>query len=103
MDQNLTIILGVCSAQWYRQVSPQSWTSDQVLEWISDHVDSSQFDASTLSLAYCTMDGATLCHLNQDHMSGLFGPQLGPQLYHNLQDHKTKYGNPVSALRANPM
>ncbi|KAM6927804.1 ETS-related transcription factor Elf-3 [Xenentodon cancila] len=79
------------AGQWYRQVSPQYWTSEQVLEWISDHVENSQFDASTLSLAYCTMDGATLCHLNLDQMSGLFGPQLGSYLYQNLQEHKTKH------------
>ncbi|XP_061583960.1 ETS-related transcription factor Elf-3 [Cololabis saira] len=76
---------------WYRDVSPQCWTSGQVLEWISDHVENNQLDASALSLAYCTMDGATLCRLELDQMSGLFGPQLGPHLYQNLQENKTKY------------
>uniref|UniRef100_UPI003AABF690 ETS-related transcription factor Elf-3 n=1 Tax=Centroberyx gerrardi TaxID=166262 RepID=UPI003AABF690 len=77
--------------QWYRQVNPQCWTSDNVLEWISDHVDSIKFDASTLSLTYCTMDGPTLCQMNRDQMIGVFGPQLGPHLHQSLQEHKTKY------------
>ncbi|XP_071351118.1 ETS-related transcription factor Elf-3 isoform X2 [Trachinotus anak] len=79
------------NSQWYRQISPHCWTADNVLEWISDLVESTKFDASTLSLAYCTMDGPTLCQMNRDQMIGLFGPQLGPQLHQSLQEHKTKY------------
>ncbi|KAM8757767.1 ETS-related transcription factor Elf-3 [Acanthopagrus schlegelii] len=77
--------------QTYRQTSPQYWTADNVLDWISDHVESTNFDASTLSLAYCTMDGPTLCQMNRDQMIGVFGLQLGPHLHQNLQEHKTKY------------
>nr|XP_046235882.1 ETS-related transcription factor Elf-3 [Scatophagus argus] len=79
------------NVQWYRQISPQSWTADNVLEWISNQVESTKFDASTLNLAYCTMDGPTLCQMNRDQMIGLFGPQLGVHLHQSLQDHKTKY------------
>uniref|UniRef100_A0A4W6D3P8 E74-like factor 3 (ets domain transcription factor, epithelial-specific ) n=2 Tax=Lates calcarifer TaxID=8187 RepID=A0A4W6D3P8_LATCA len=79
------------NSQWYRQVSPHCWTADNVLEWISDHVESTKFDASTLSLAYCTMDGHTFCQMNLEQMIGIFGPQLGPHLHESLQEHKTKY------------
>ncbi|XP_076604596.1 ETS-related transcription factor Elf-3 [Chaetodon auriga] len=79
------------SGQWYRQINPHCWTADNVLEWISDHVESTKFDASTLSLAYCAMDGPGLCQMNQDQMIGVFGPQLGLHLYQSLQEHKTKY------------
>lgn len=84
------------AGQTYRQTSPQCWTADNVLDWISDHVESTNFDASTLSLAYCTMDGPTLCQMNRDQMIGVFGLQLGPHLHQNLQEHKTKYGKTAS-------
>lgn len=76
---------------WYKQINPHYWTSDHVLEWISDHVESAKFDASTLSLAFCSMDGPVLCHMNQEDMSGIFGSQLGPHLYKSLEEYKTKH------------
>ncbi|XP_069559330.1 ETS-related transcription factor Elf-3 [Brachyistius frenatus] len=79
------------SGQWYRQVNPHYWTADHVLEWLSDHVESTKFDASTLSLAFCAMDGHTLCQMKQDQIIGVFGPQLGPILHQSLQEYKTKY------------
>uniref|UniRef100_A0A3Q3K8Y9 E74-like factor 3 (ets domain transcription factor, epithelial-specific ) n=1 Tax=Monopterus albus TaxID=43700 RepID=A0A3Q3K8Y9_MONAL len=78
--------------QSYKQITPNCWTADNVLEWISDQVESTKFDANTLSLAYCTMDGPTLCEKNEDEMIEIFGPQLGPQLHQSLQEYKTKYG-----------
>uniref|UniRef100_A0A3Q3KIS4 E74-like factor 3 (ets domain transcription factor, epithelial-specific ) n=1 Tax=Monopterus albus TaxID=43700 RepID=A0A3Q3KIS4_MONAL len=75
----------------YKQITPNCWTADNVLEWISDQVESTKFDANTLSLAYCTMDGPTLCEKNEDEMIEIFGPQLGPQLHQSLQEYKTKY------------
>ncbi|KAK2914606.1 ETS-related transcription factor Elf-3 isoform X1 [Channa argus] len=78
------------SGQWYGQISPHCWTEDNVLEWISDNVESTKFDANTLSLAYCTMNGATLCQMNQDQMIGVFGLQLGQHLHNSLQEYKTK-------------
>ncbi|XP_045885402.1 ETS-related transcription factor Elf-3 isoform X2 [Micropterus dolomieu] len=77
--------------QWYRLSNPHCWTPDNVLEWISDHVESTKFDASTLSLAYCAMDGPSLCQMNRNQMIEVFGPQLGPHLHQSLQEHKTKY------------
>lgn len=81
------------SAQWHRQISPHCWTAEHVLEWLSDHVENTKFDASTLNLAYCAMDGPALCHKNQEEMIAIFGPQLGPHLHQSLQEQKTKYGN----------
>nr|XP_043878852.1 ETS-related transcription factor Elf-3 [Solea senegalensis] len=82
---------GNINNQWYKHVSPVCWSPDSVLEWISDHVESTKFDASTLSLDCCAMDGPSLCQMNQDQMIGIFGPQLGPHLHHSLQEHKAKY------------
>ncbi|KAM3877815.1 ETS-related transcription factor Elf-3 [Diretmus argenteus] len=79
------------TGQWYRHINPHCWTSENVLEWISDHIDSIKFDASTLSLAYCTMDGPTLCQMSRDQMTDVFGPQLGPHLSQSLHEHKAKY------------
>ncbi|XP_026161451.1 ETS-related transcription factor Elf-3 isoform X2 [Mastacembelus armatus] len=81
----------VSAGQWYGQISPHCWTADNVLEWISDQVESTKFDANTLSLAYCTMDGHTLCQMNWDQMTGVFGKELGTLLHQSLQEHKTKY------------
>lgn len=67
---------------------------DNVLEWISDHVESNKIDAQSLSLALCSVDGYSLCQMAQDQMMEVFGPQLGSHLYQSLQEHKTKYGNP---------
>uniref|UniRef100_A0A3P9JT17 E74-like factor 3 (ets domain transcription factor, epithelial-specific ) n=1 Tax=Oryzias latipes TaxID=8090 RepID=A0A3P9JT17_ORYLA len=79
------------NGNWYRQTNPENWTGEHVLEWISNLVERNQFDASTLSLTYCAMDGHTLCHMDQDQMTATFGPALGPHLYLSLQEHKTKY------------
>lgn len=86
-------VIGCVSAgQWYRQVSPHCWAAEHVLEWISDHVESTKVDASTLSLALCSMDGPALCQMSREQLVGVFGPQLGLQLHQSLQEHKTKYG-----------
>lgn len=78
------------AGQGYRQISPNYWTADHVLEWISDQVESTKFDANTLSLANCAMDGSALCQMNREQMIGIFGVQLGPHLYQSLQEHKSK-------------
>ncbi|XP_059185104.1 ETS-related transcription factor Elf-3 isoform X2 [Centropristis striata] len=81
----------IMSGQLYRQISPRWWTADNVLEWISDQVESTKFDASNLNLAYCTMDGPSLCQMNREQMMGVFGPQLGLHLQQSLQEHNTKH------------
>ncbi|XP_038145099.1 ETS-related transcription factor Elf-3 [Cyprinodon tularosa] len=77
--------------QWYKQMSPHYWTAEHVLEWISDHVENTKFDASTLSLAFCSMDGLSLCRMNQEEMTRTFGPQLGPHLHQSLEEYKTEH------------
>uniref|UniRef100_A0A3P9Q4F0 E74-like factor 3 (ets domain transcription factor, epithelial-specific ) n=1 Tax=Poecilia reticulata TaxID=8081 RepID=A0A3P9Q4F0_POERE len=79
------------SGHWYKQISPHQWTAEHVLEWISDHVERTKFDASTLSLDFCSIDGPNLCRINQEEMTAVFGPQLGPHLYQSLEEYKTKY------------
>ncbi|XP_034388553.1 ETS-related transcription factor Elf-3 [Cyclopterus lumpus] len=79
------------SGQWYRHINPHCWTADNVLEWISDHVESTRFDASSLSLAHCVMDGAALCQMNREETTAVFGPRLGLHLHQSLEEHKTKY------------
>nr|XP_057910931.1 ETS-related transcription factor Elf-3 [Doryrhamphus excisus] len=79
------------TGQWYAQMNPLHWTADNVMEWISHHVERTEFDASTLTLAYCAMDGHTLCQMNLEQMVGVFGPELGPHLHQNLQESKAKY------------
>ncbi|XP_054473421.1 ETS-related transcription factor Elf-3 [Anoplopoma fimbria] len=79
------------SGQWYRHINPHYWTAENVLEWISDHVESTKFDASTLSLAYCAMDGPAICQMNQEEIIVIFGPQLGLHLHQSLEEHKTKF------------
>ncbi|KAM6946731.1 ETS-related transcription factor Elf-3 isoform 1-T1 [Lycodopsis pacificus] len=79
------------TGQWYRHINPYCWTADNVLEWISDHVESTKFDASTLSLAYCAMDGPALCQMNLEEIIVVFGTQLGLHLHQSLEEHKTKF------------
>uniref|UniRef100_H3CBG9 E74-like factor 3 (ets domain transcription factor, epithelial-specific ) n=1 Tax=Tetraodon nigroviridis TaxID=99883 RepID=H3CBG9_TETNG len=80
----------------YRQTEPQYWTVENVLEWISDHVESNKIDAHSLSLALCSMNGYSLCQMAQDQMMEVFGPQLGSHLYQSLQEHRTKYVSPLT-------
>ncbi|KAJ7999497.1 hypothetical protein DPEC_G00195040 [Dallia pectoralis] len=76
--------------QWYEQ-NPQYWSKQNVLDWISFYVEGSKFDASTLSLSYCSMDGHTLCQLTRDQLLSMFGLSLGAQLYESLAELKSKY------------
>uniref|UniRef100_W5N3X5 E74 like ETS transcription factor 3 n=1 Tax=Lepisosteus oculatus TaxID=7918 RepID=W5N3X5_LEPOC len=79
-------LLGPC--KWYN-TDPQFWSKQNVLEWISYHVEETKFDASTLNMAYCTLEGSVLCQMSRDTMLSMFGP-LGDRLYHSLQDLKAK-------------
>uniref|UniRef100_A0A3Q3WT57 Uncharacterized protein n=1 Tax=Mola mola TaxID=94237 RepID=A0A3Q3WT57_MOLML len=91
-------VMKTCPPHLHQQINPQLWTTENVLEWISGHVESNKLDASTLSLACCAMDGHTLCQMTRDHMIEVFGLQLGPHLYQSLQEYNTKYGKPASVV-----
>ncbi|XP_072307945.1 ETS-related transcription factor Elf-3 [Eucyclogobius newberryi] len=80
--------------QRYEQVNPFCWTTENVLEWISDNIEGTNFDTRSLNLAYCAMDGPTLCKMSHNDMMGVFGPHLGPHLYQGLLKHKAKHEFP---------
>uniref|UniRef100_A0A3B3ZJI5 ETS domain-containing protein n=1 Tax=Periophthalmus magnuspinnatus TaxID=409849 RepID=A0A3B3ZJI5_9GOBI len=64
--------------------------------WISDNIEGTNFDARSLNLAYCALDGPSLCKMSQNDMIGVFGPQLGPHLHQSLLKHKAKHGKSVA-------
>ncbi|KAM9798717.1 ETS-related transcription factor Elf-3 [Syngnathus typhle] len=90
-QHNSNLAYGSYNGLWYGQMNPLSWTAENVMEWISAQADSAKFDASTLTLSYCAMDGHSLCQMTLEQMTMVFGPQLGPHLHQNLQEHKAKY------------
>lgn len=84
--------------QWYSQVNPHCWTPENILEWISDNIEGTNFDARSLNLAYCTMDGPTLCKMSRDDMMRLFGSQFGTHLHQSLLKHKAKHDSGLSFI-----
>lgn len=58
-----------------------------------------KFDASTLSMSYCSTDGPTLCHLTRDQLLNMFGMSLGTQLYQSLVELKAKYGKDLMEVK----
>ena len=64
---------------------PQLWSKAQVLDWISYQVEKHKYDASTIDLSRCDMDGAALCRCAPEELRLAFGP-LGDQLYSQLWD-----------------
>ncbi|KAJ8257212.1 hypothetical protein GJAV_G00183120 [Gymnothorax javanicus] len=79
------------TADGWQHKPPQQWTRWNILEWIGHHVEETQFDASLLDLARCSMDGPELCQLSRDTLLATFG-SLGERLYQNLLELKAKYG-----------
>ncbi|KAG7281582.1 hypothetical protein CRUP_010057 [Coryphaenoides rupestris] len=77
----------------YKELNPQDWSEENVIEFISDNIDRLKCDASHLSLATCTMDGRNLCYMTEEEMIQDFGPYLGPELHRSLSKYvpKTKY------------
>ncbi|MBN3295151.1 ETS-related transcription factor Elf-3 [Amia ocellicauda] len=92
-------LLGPC--KWYN-THPQFWSRQNVLEWISYHVEETKFDASTLNVAYCAMEGPVLCQLSRNTMGSMFG-LLGDRLYQNLQELKVKFGEDMSSDMLNSL
>uniref|UniRef100_A0A8C5M001 E74 like ETS transcription factor 3 n=1 Tax=Leptobrachium leishanense TaxID=445787 RepID=A0A8C5M001_9ANUR len=62
---------------------PAMWTQQQVLDWIGYNVERNKWDASTMDLTQCEMDGQRLCQLSKDDMISMFGG-LGNKLYEHL-------------------
>lgn len=73
-------------------MNPHFWTAENVMEWIGTQADGTKFDANTLTLTYCAVDGHSFCQMSLDQMVLVFGPHLGPHLHQNLQEYKAKYG-----------
>ncbi|CAL8335362.1 unnamed protein product [Merluccius merluccius] len=89
-----TCIPGGAIGTGYKQLNPQDWSEENVIEFISDNIDKLKFDATYLSFSSCRMDGRYLCHMTEGQMVHDFGPYLGPELHHSLSKYvaKTKYG-----------
>ncbi|KAM8975968.1 ETS-related transcription factor Elf-3 isoform 2-T2 [Pelodytes ibericus] len=62
---------------------PTMWTQQQVLDWIGYHVERNKWDASTMDLTQCEMDGQRLCQLSREDMVSMFGG-LGDKLHEHL-------------------
>ncbi|KAM6979685.1 ETS-related transcription factor Elf-3 [Aplochiton taeniatus] len=75
--------------EWYN-VNPHCWTTEHVMEWIACLVDSTKFDAKCLNLAFCAMDGPSLCQLSEYQLKDMFG-SLGPQLYQSLMELRERH------------
>ncbi|KAB0406574.1 hypothetical protein E2I00_010383, partial [Balaenoptera physalus] len=75
---------GTEKASWLGE-QPQLWSKAQVLDWISYQVEKHKYDASTIDLSRCDMDGAALCRCAPEELRLAFGP-LGDQLYSQLWD-----------------
>lgn len=77
----------------WHQVNPQSWSRQNVLEWIGYLVEESRFDASLLNMSYCNMDGPTLCGMSREALMNLFGAGFGDKLHHSLESIKARYAS----------
>ncbi|XP_048873572.1 ETS-related transcription factor Elf-3-like [Brienomyrus brachyistius] len=75
----------------WRLLPPQYWTKQNTMEWISHHVEDAHFDACTLNMSSCSIDGATLCQMSHQALVSAFG-SLGERLFHSLLELKAKYG-----------
>lgn len=64
---------------------PHQWSRQQVLEWISYHVEQSKYDARNIDFTVCNMEGSALCQLSSDQLLAIFGP-LGKQLFQHLRE-----------------
>ncbi|XP_069827533.1 ETS-related transcription factor Elf-3 isoform X2 [Dendropsophus ebraccatus] len=69
-------------SEWSQDL-PHMWTQQSVLDWISYNVEKNKWDASTIDLTQCEMDGQRLCQLSQEDMRTMFGG-LGDKLYAHL-------------------
>ncbi|XP_071993323.1 ETS-related transcription factor Elf-3 isoform X2 [Engystomops pustulosus] len=87
-DELLTITIpgittGVTDLCTWTQHLPYMWTQQHVLEWISYNIEQNKWDANTIDLTQCEMDGQRLCQLSREDMRISFGG-LGDKLYDHL-------------------
>ncbi|KAM4796751.1 ETS-related transcription factor Elf-3 isoform 2-T2 [Rhinophrynus dorsalis] len=88
-DKFLTLAIPELTSELTAQPSgwsqdlPAMWSQQQVLDWISYHVEKNKWDASTMDLTQCEMDGQQLCQLSKEDMNTMFGG-LGDKLYDDL-------------------
>ncbi|EPY89417.1 ETS-related transcription factor Elf-3 [Camelus ferus] len=85
---------GTEKASWSGE-QPQLWSKAQVLDWISYQVEKHKYDASTIDLSRCDMDGAALCRCAPEELRLVFGP-LGDQLYSQLWDLTSSFPDELS-------
>ncbi|XP_075470041.1 ETS-related transcription factor Elf-3 isoform X2 [Ascaphus truei] len=78
----LSSILTAETSSWAQDL-PAMWSQQQVLDWISYHVEQNKWDASTMDLTQCEMDGQQLCQMDRDEINAMFGG-LGEKLYADL-------------------
>ncbi|XP_040193803.1 ETS-related transcription factor Elf-3 isoform X1 [Rana temporaria] len=71
----------------WAQNMPNLWTREQVLDWFSYSIERNKWDASTIDLKQCDMDGQRLCQLSRQDMRSMFGG-LGDKLYDHLSQLK---------------
>ncbi|XP_043932431.1 ETS-related transcription factor Elf-3 [Protopterus annectens] len=74
----------------WHSLPPQLWSRQQVLEWISYHVEQSKYDARNIDFTVCNMEGSALCQLSSDQLLVIFGP-LGKQLFQHLRELSMKF------------
>ncbi|XP_072278041.1 ETS-related transcription factor Elf-3 isoform X2 [Pyxicephalus adspersus] len=67
---------------WAQNI-PNLWSRAQVLDWFSYSIERNKWDASTIDLKQCDMDGQHLCQLSREDMRTMFGG-LGDKLYDHL-------------------
>ncbi|KAM5181563.1 ETS-related transcription factor Elf-3 isoform 2-T2 [Mantella aurantiaca] len=67
----------------WAQDMPNLWSREQVLDWFSYSIERNKWDANTIDLKQCDMDGQRLCQLTKEDMRTMFGG-LGDKLYDHL-------------------
>ncbi|XP_044141276.1 ETS-related transcription factor Elf-3 isoform X1 [Bufo gargarizans] len=83
------------TAELWAQDLPHMWTQQHVLNWIGYNVERNKWDARTIDLTQCEMDGQRLCQLSREEMTTMFGG-LGDKLYDHLCKLKDSPSSSIS-------
>lgn len=86
MAMENSLIIFVTLGGWSQDM-PNQWSREQVLDWFSYSIERNKWDASTIDLKQCDMDGQRLCQLTKEDMRRMFGG-LGDKLYDHLYQLK---------------